>query len=146
MTPEWRRAALAGDIESMDLQLGDGTDVDALDRYGQTALMLAATEGGLPTVAWLIAQGAELDHTAKFGLSAVMLAAVNGHDRVAVVLAEAGADLSLRGTGAPGFAGKTAADLATERGHEAMTARLAAPTESKPERGSRPDERREGTS
>ena len=45
-----------------------------------------------------------------------MLALVAGHGEVAGVLAKAGADLSLRGTGAPGFAGKTACDLAVERG------------------------------
>ena len=35
-----------------------------------------------------------------------------GHVDVARVLARSGADLSIRGTGAPGFAGKTAHDLA----------------------------------
>ena len=41
-----------------------------------------------------------------------MLAIVAGHKEVARLLAKAGADLSLRGTGAPGFADKTAFDLA----------------------------------
>jgi hypothetical protein len=45
-----------------------------------------------------------------------MLAVVAGHAEVARVLAKAGADLSLRGTGVPGFAGKTAYDLAVDRG------------------------------
>jgi hypothetical protein len=45
-----------------------------------------------------------------------MLAIGAGHEDVARVLADAGADLSLRGTGAPGFAGKTASDLAVECG------------------------------
>ena len=47
------------------------------------------------------------------GRGAVVVA---GHVEVARILAKAGADLSLRGTGAPGFAGKTAYDLAVERG------------------------------
>src|SRR5207248_8244131 len=63
----------------------------------------------------LIVQGAALDHTAKYGLSALMLAAVRGHTDVVSRLIDAGADVSLRGTGAPGFAGKTALDLATAR-------------------------------
>jgi len=39
-----------------------------------------------------------------------------GHTEAAHLLAKAGADLSLRATGAPGFADKTAYDLAVERG------------------------------
>jgi len=42
----------------------------------------------------------------------VMLAVIAGHKEIARALAHAGADLTLQGTGAPGFAGKTAADLA----------------------------------
>ena len=41
-----------------------------------------------------------------------MLARINGRDAIVGVLADAGADLTIRGTGAPGFAGKTALDLA----------------------------------
>jgi hypothetical protein len=43
---------------------------------------------------------------------------------VASLLAKAGADLSLRGTGAPGFADKTAYDLAMERGMLALSTEL----------------------
>ena len=68
------------------------------------------------TVQLLIEHGADLNITAKYGLSAVMLAVVAGHEEIALALARAGADLTLRGTGAPGFADKTAADLATARG------------------------------
>ena len=58
--------------------------------------------------------GAALDVTAKYGLSATMLAVVNQHEQVARALADAGANLCLVGSGAPGFAGKTAAQLAAE--------------------------------
>ena len=82
--------------------------------------MHAAAEGRVDVVAWLAAHGAALDHTAKFGLSALMLAVVRGHVEVVRQLAEAGASISLRGTGVPGFAGKTALDLATDRGDPEM--------------------------
>jgi hypothetical protein len=36
------------------------------------------------------------------------------------ILAAAGADIDLRGTGAPGFVGKTALDLAAARADDAM--------------------------
>ena len=84
MTPDWERAAKAGDA-------------------------------------------ADLDRAAKFGLSATMLAVVNHHQAVAEVLAEAGADLTRRGTGAPGFVGRTASDLARERGFTLLVERLTPP-------------------
>ncbi len=116
MTEEWKTAALEGNYRSLADQLAGGADVNQLDRYGQTALMLAARAGHLEAVAWLVDAGASLDHTAKYSLSAMMIAIVNHREQVARLLAEHGADTSLRGSGAPGFAGKNAADLARERG------------------------------
>lgn len=120
----WREAVKSGEIELVRDLLSRGVAVNGRDRYGQTPLMLAAHGGHREIVALLIAQGAELNHTAKFGLSAVMLALVAGHVEVARLLARAGADISLRGTGAPGFAGKSAADLAMERGWLELAAEL----------------------
>jgi uncharacterized protein len=113
-----------GDPAAVRALLDRGADVDARDRHGQTALMLAAHAGHREVVEALVARGARLDVTAKFGLSALMLAIVAGHPEVAQRLARAGADLSLRGTGAPGFAGKTARDLALERGMDELAAEL----------------------
>jgi hypothetical protein len=45
-----------------------------------------------------------------------MLALVSGHAEAARLLAKAVADLSLRGSGAPGFTDKTAYDLAVACG------------------------------
>jgi ankyrin repeat protein len=45
---------------------------------------------------------------------------VGGHVAIVRQLAEAGADVGLRGTGAPGFAGKTALDLALARNDSEM--------------------------
>jgi hypothetical protein len=53
-----------------------------------------------------------------------MHALIAGHAEVARLLAKAGADFSLRGTGAPRFDGKTAHDLALERGLLALSAEL----------------------
>ena len=81
--------------------------------------MLAAHSGHHAVVETLIAHRANLNITAKFGLSALMLSIVAGHAAIAHMLVAAGADLSLRGSGAPGFADKTAGDLAAARGmHE----------------------------
>jgi len=116
MRSEWHEAAVAGDASLTERLLADGEAIDARDRYGQTALMLAAVRGRKAAVEVLLAHGADLNVTAKYGLSALMLAIVNRHAEVAAALIAAGADTSLRGTGAPGFANKTAADLARDAG------------------------------
>lgn len=119
MNASWENAVKHGDAQTVCALLAQGADVDARDHYGQTALMLAAHAGHREVVETLIAHRASLNITAKFGLSALMLSIVAGHAAIARILADAGADLSLRGCGAPGFADKTAYDLATARGmHE----------------------------
>lgn len=115
MDAEWEDAIKRGDVKGVRDLVERDADVDALDRHGQTGLMLAAHAGYRGVVEVLIEHHADLNTTAKYGLSALMLAVVAGHAEVATLLANAGADLSLRGTGAPGFAGKTAYDLAHER-------------------------------
>jgi uncharacterized protein len=124
MVAAWEDAIKRGDVQIVLDLLGRGIDADACDRYGQTALMLAAHAGHREVVETLIAHRAKLNITAKFGLSALMLALIAGHAEVARLLAKAGADLTLRGTGAPGFADKTAYDLAVERGLLALSAEL----------------------
>lgn len=120
MNPGWEGAAIAGDVVAARALLQSGADINALDRFGQTALMLAAHGGHEALVEALIAHGADLNVTAKFRLSALMLAVVAGHAGIARRLARAGADRSLQGSGAPGFAGKTAYDLAVERKMEEL--------------------------
>ena len=115
MDATWEDAIKCGNVAIVLDLLGRGIAVDARDRYGQTGLMLAAHAGHRELVKTLIAPRANLNITAKFGLSALMLAVVSGHTEIACLLAKAGADLSLRGSGAPGFADKTAYDLALER-------------------------------
>jgi ankyrin repeat protein len=118
MDAEWERAVRDGDSEAVRGLLRSGADVNARDRYGQTALMLAAHHGHREIVEILIGRGADLNVTAKYNFSALMLAVVAGHAPIARLLARAGADLLVRGRGAPGFAGKTAYDLAVARGME----------------------------
>ena len=124
MKGAWQDAAERGDASALRALLEAGEDVNSRDRYGQTALMLAARNGQLATARVLVEAGADLDHTAKYRLSALMLATINGHDLVAQLLLEAGADTRITGTGAPGFAGKTALQLANDLGKESIAKRL----------------------
>lgn len=128
MTPQWGSAVRTGDANAVRAQLAAGSDVNARDEHGQTGLMLAAHGGHEAVVRVLVDAGAQLDASAKFGLTALMLAVVAGHDAVARLLADAGADLTPRGTGAPGFAGMTAQDLAAARGMHQLATRLSADT------------------
>lgn len=116
MRNDWRNAAVTGDAPGIARLLDDGTNIDCRDRYGQTALMLAAEYGREEVASLLLERGADRDITAKFGLSAIMLATINRHEGIVRQLADAGANTRLRGTGAPGFAGKTARDLARDAG------------------------------
>ena len=128
MDPIWESAVERGDAGEIRDLLERGADPDARDRYGQTALMRAARDGHDELARALIEAGAALDVTAKYGLSALMLAALNGREAIALALARAGADRSIRGTGAPGFAGRTAAELARQRGLETLAAALETPS------------------
>jgi ankyrin repeat protein len=107
MNAGWENAINRGDVQDVR---------DLLDR--------AAHASNRKVVEALIAHRANLNITAKYGLNALMLALIAGHAEVARLLADAGADLSVRGTGAPGFAGKTAYDLAIERDMRELAAAL----------------------
>jgi ankyrin repeat protein len=120
MTRGWKDAVHRASIDQLQRLLGSGADIDARDGNGQTALMLAAREGHAEVVEWPVDRGAALDHTAKYGLSALMLAVIGGRIHVVRILAAAGANLCLRGMGAPGFTAKTALDLAVARGDSEM--------------------------
>jgi ankyrin repeat protein len=124
MTPDWKAAVGAEDTARLAALLDAGADINARDEHGQTALMVAARDGRTSVVRWLIERGADLNHTAKFHLSALMLAVINGRDVIVGLLADAGADRTIRATGAPGFADKTALDLAEAADRTIMVALL----------------------
>lgn len=134
MTAAWERAIRHGDAAAVRALIAAGAELDARDSHGQTAVMLAAHLGHLDSVRALVEAGANLDGAAKFTLTALMLAIVAGYPAIARCLLDGGADVDVRGSGAPGFAGRTAADLAAERGYDDLAADLrrreTAPTDS----------------
>jgi len=116
MDQAWEAAIKRGDAAWIRERLAGGADANARDKQGQTGVMIAAHDGRIEVVDALIAAGADLNVTAKYRLTALMLAVVAGHEEIARLLARSGADLAVRGSGAPGFAGKTASDLAAAQG------------------------------
>jgi ankyrin repeat protein len=114
----WAAALQQSDLEVLRGLAVEQGIVDSLDRYGQTGLMLAARAGQNDVVRLLLELGANPDVTAKYNLSAMMLAVIGGHTEVVRLLHEAGSDQSILGSGAPGFDGKTALDLAEAAGRQ----------------------------
>jgi len=153
MEKDWERAIERGDVEWVHSIVSDvasehaATDpgsekgvkqrttaedslsplINSKDQHGQTALMVAAMRGHTQIVRLLVESRAELNHTAKYNLSALMLAVVNNHIEIVHILARAGADQSIRGAGAPGFASLTALELAEKAGREDIAAILRGP-------------------
>ena len=114
MRSDWRDAIDRDDAAAAADLLDAGAEVNARDEYGQTGLMNAARDGRTAVARLLVGRGADLDVAAKYGLTALMLAVLRSHIEIVRILVDAGADLDARGTGAPGFHGKTALDLARE--------------------------------
>jgi ankyrin repeat protein len=99
MTKEWEAATRSGNLDTVVSLLQSGANVNALDRYNQTALMHAAHRGDLPLVKLLVENGAELNVRAKLNLSAIDLARIGGHEAVVSFLLSVGAEPVSTGAG-----------------------------------------------
>jgi uncharacterized protein len=124
MKKEWETAIRRGDLGEVRSLIDNGADIDALDRYHQTGVMVASMRGHTEIVRMLVGRGAKLDVTAKYGLSAMMLAVIRNEVEIVRILAEAGANQEIRGTGAPGFWNKTALELAENAGRKEIASIL----------------------
>ncbi len=122
--PALRWAAKQGDVAAIGVALGGGAAVDATDKDGGTALMLAARSGHAAAVEALARAGADLEATDKDGWTALMFAAGLDHGAdAAAALLKAGADRAVKkATG--NYEGKTALEIATTTGNEAVAALL----------------------
>jgi ankyrin repeat protein len=124
MDKQWQEAVRHGDLAALQQLLHQDVAINSKDRYGQTALMIAAKLGRVEVVRFLVQRGADLNVTAKYNLTALMLAVLNGHTEIVRTLKNAGADTAIRGTGAPGFSDQTALDLARRCGRHEIAAVL----------------------
>ena len=120
MRGDWERAVRSDDVATLARLLDEGADIDARDGHGQTGVMLAVLSRARAAATFLAGRGAGLDHTAKYHLSALMLAVIRDEPEIVSALVQAGADPTIRGSGAPGFEGKTALDLAEAAGRAAI--------------------------
>ena len=102
------------------LMLALGAEVNAVDRFGRTALMRAARNGDHRSVEWLLREGAVVNvGTTKQLWTALMWSARYGTLRCAELLLDAGADPSLLDS-----SGHTALDIAIKHDAAGMVRRL----------------------
>jgi ankyrin repeat protein len=92
--------------------LGQGVDVNAKDKDGKTALMIAADLGPIDTVRALLEKGADANASDNEGWTPLFWAAFSGHSDAALTLLEKGADVNAKGKG-----GWTALMSAADLGH-----------------------------
>jgi ankyrin repeat protein len=90
---ELRRASNQGEAERVAQLLEQGADPNSHNRFGSTALHLAARHGHLPVVDLLLAHGAAASRRDNHGNTPAVLAAWGVHREVLSTLLERAADL-----------------------------------------------------
>ena len=83
-------------LEEIKELLKKGADLEARNKYGDTALILAARDGHLEVVKYLAELGADVNAKVSYGGTALMKAAIGEHLDVVKYLAECGADLDVK--------------------------------------------------
>ena len=116
------RAVKAGDLDGVTRMLAAGTDVNARDNRGRTALMYAVDKGYLLLVEPLLAAQADPNVRGPDGATALYIAAAHGHSEIIVMLMQAGADPTIKGPKRKGLKGRTPTDVARVHYGDTQTA------------------------
>ena len=109
---EFFDAVITGDLEFVEILISKGTNVNAVDNRGGSALLLASENGHTEIAKLLIAKRADVNAVDNFGNTALMFASSRGHTKIAELLIEKGADLNARNDNR-----KTALWIAIEKRH-----------------------------
>jgi len=88
------QAAMRGDVAAVQRLIGRGAKVNAKDKSGWTALMLACQGGKLEAVKALLDRGADVNAANSSGINALMIASENGYSEIVKVLLGKGAEVN----------------------------------------------------
>jgi ankyrin repeat protein len=93
---ELMKAAVEGDVARIKTLLASGAQVNAIDEWGNSALLMAAREGQVESVRMLLKAGAEVD---GFGgaMSPLAASALRGHAILVRLLIRNGANVNVVG-------------------------------------------------
>ena len=116
------RAVKAGNLDGVTRMLAAGTDVNARDNRGRTALMYAVDKGYLLLVEPLLAAQADPNVRAPDGATALYIAAAHGHSEIITMLMQAGADPTIKGPKRKGLKGRTPTAVARAQYGDPQTA------------------------
>ena len=111
-TKSLHEAAMAGDVEQVQLLISSGADVNATDNTGYTPLFYAAQNSQQKVAELLIGAGANVNTKDQYGNTPLHYAAVSGHYDMCEVLVSNGADVA-----AKNLTGGTALAMAKTQGH-----------------------------
>ena len=107
-------ASYNGHRDVVQLLCERGADVNAKDKYGNTALHVAVQIGNIAVVKFLLRESVSVDAmNGSHGGTALMEAAGSGWDSIAVVLLQSGANVSMTN-----YKDQTALSIAAYNGHE----------------------------
>lgn len=102
----------SGGVNQVKTLLDAGYNVNAVDKYGRTALLEASDYGDIDSTEVLLANGAIVNLQDSKGRTALLQASINGHVDVVMALLVADADLDIKDED-----GKDAMDHALNAGH-----------------------------
>jgi ankyrin repeat protein len=110
------KAAKDGELETVKRLLGGEPGlINTVNRYGQTALLIACYSGHQEIVDFLIEKGADVKQRDKFGAAPLHMAVIGGFKEIVEKLAANGADIS-----ASTVTGRVPVELAFESEHLAI--------------------------
>ncbi len=94
--PEIHLAASGGNLAKVESLLSQDKElINALDKYGDTPLQLAAFKGYAEIVEYLISRGADVNNKNNFGGTALYMASYAGHEQVVEILIEHRVDVNV---------------------------------------------------
>lgn len=89
-------AVKSGDKETVAMAIKEGFNVNAKDKDGYTALLIAAEKGDLEMAYLLVEKGADVNAKDKDGYTALIYVAYSGNLEIAKILIKNGADVNVR--------------------------------------------------